>query len=47
MSRTITAVIALLLAFTVLSAPQATQPPQEDEPGWNCATMGNRICGDK
>lgn len=19
--------------------------PEEDEPGWDCATMGNRICG--
>lgn len=19
--------------------------PQEDEPGWDCRTMGNRICG--
>ncbi|OBJ40305.1 hypothetical protein A5630_25475 [Mycolicibacterium mucogenicum] len=20
--------------------------PQEDEPGWDCATMGNRVCGE-
>lgn len=19
--------------------------PEEDEPGWDCTTMGNRICG--
>ncbi|WP_236747242.1 hypothetical protein [Mycobacteroides abscessus] len=22
-----------------------TAEPEEDEPGWECATMGNRICG--
>lgn len=24
---------------------QADQQPMEDEPGWDCQTMGNRVCG--
>lgn len=36
-----TAVAAMLLA-----SPNAhAAPVQEDDPGWNCVTMGNRICG--
>lgn len=24
---------------------QATQQIEEDDPGWDCRTMGNRVCG--
>lgn len=30
---------------TVEATPAA--PIQEDEPGWDCLTMGNRVCGPK
>lgn len=26
-------------------APATTIPLQEDDPGWDCHTMGNRVCG--
>ena len=26
-------------------APQASQTPQEDEDGWDCRLVGNRVCG--
>lgn len=26
-------------------APTSTAQLQEDDPGWDCATMGNRVCG--
>jgi hypothetical protein len=28
------------------SKPAATVQLQEDDPGWDCHTMGNKICGD-
>lgn len=33
--------------FTPVPAPPIPQmgQPEEDEPGWNCVTMGNRDCG--
>jgi hypothetical protein len=35
--------------FILQEAPRRPAGPvvtvQEDEPGWNCQTMGNRICG--
>lgn len=42
---------ALALAFVagagVGSLHHRAAPPvlQEDDPGWDCATMGNRVCG--
>lgn len=27
------------------NGPRADPEPEEDEPGWNCAEMGNRRCG--
>lgn len=30
---------------TVSQPTQATQQIQEDDPRWDCRTMGNRICG--
>lgn len=27
------------------TGPRANPQPEEDEPGWNCAEMGNRRCG--
>ncbi len=35
------ATLALALALTACGN---AQPPLEDEPGWNCATMGNTRC---
>jgi hypothetical protein len=50
----VTVVSLCLLAFLVgLLAPwdslpwnQAAQTLYEDQAGWNCETMGNRVCGD-
>lgn len=47
-------VILALAALTLVIIPRfitlATEPPQpmrieEDDPRWDCATMGNRVCG--
>jgi hypothetical protein len=40
--RLVAVVAALLLSGCASSGPA----PLEDEPGWNCATMGNRVCGE-
>jgi hypothetical protein len=39
--------IALLAttAACATNAPTAPKTLQEDDPGWDCHTMGNRICG--
>lgn len=29
----------------VVGAMLVADPPLEDEPGWDCATMGNMMCG--
>lgn len=43
-SATTTTTVAL--ATDVPPVPSTTAPPcQEDQPCWNCATMGNGICG--
>lgn len=45
-------VLTLLLGAVAFAAiafatpPTQAQPCQEDQPCWNCATMGNHICGD-
>ena len=39
----------LFWAVMLLTVVYMTQQPrniQEDDPRWDCATMGNRICGD-
>lgn len=42
-----TKVLTLLLGAAIMfAAPAQAQPCQEDQPCWNCATMGNHICGD-
>ena len=38
------AVVGMLLPEKV-ELRQYVPQPQEDEPGWDCHTMGNRICG--
>lgn len=38
----VTAIIAVIAA---VGAMLLAQPPLEDEPGWDCATMGNMMCG--
>ena len=32
--------------YEVLGTCSAPVELQEDDPGWSCATMGNRVCGD-
>jgi hypothetical protein len=42
------AIVAGTLAFTAICGGSPTAPaPLEDEPGFNCATQGNHICGPK
>jgi hypothetical protein len=47
---------AFVIVITLMLSAPAPQPvrldlgtvtmtPQEDEPGWDCHTMGNRVCG--
>lgn len=47
MSAVIALLIALLMALQALMAgpPSPTDRCWEDEPCWDCHTMGNRICG--
>lgn len=40
------AIAALLIGTPLILAPMVQAQPREDEPGWDCATMGNRVCGD-
>lgn len=41
------ALLAGLLAGTALALPTLpySDLPQEDEPDWDCTSMGNRVCG--
>ncbi|NQE88108.1 hypothetical protein [Nocardia terpenica] len=36
--------IAIAIGITA-ALPATASAIEEDEPGWNCATMGNMICG--
>jgi hypothetical protein len=38
-------VTALIAAIAAVAAMLLADPPLEDEPGWDCATMGNHVCG--
>ena len=38
--------IGILLMASALYLPACSAPPQEDSPGWDCNTNGNRVCGD-
>jgi hypothetical protein len=53
-SLTLGAVITAWVVTTAATAPQpelvqgtphAAAQPEEDQPGWDCATTGNRLCG--
>lgn len=51
-SLTLGAVVAAWVVTTAATAPQPELVQgtphaaiQEDQPGWNCTTMGNRVCG--
>ena len=35
----------IIAAGVAIGAMMLAEPPLEDEPGWDCATMGNMICG--
>lgn len=37
--------MATIAAIAVMAGCGGNSPIQEDEPGWNCHTMGNKICG--
>lgn len=46
------AVVALSPQPTIEMTPDSTTAPTtvrlaEDDPGWECETMGNRICGEE
>lgn len=41
----ITAAIGVPLAGPTIAIASAQPVLQEDDPGWNCATSGDRICG--
>lgn len=47
--RVLAGIIASGLAIAVLGPceprPRSSTVITEDSPGWNCHTMGNRICG--
>lgn len=38
-------VATFLIGIPMVLAPLAGAQPLEDEPGWDCTTMGNRVCG--
>ena len=38
-------IAAALLALAWVAAPQPDPVIFEDDPGWNCSTMGNKVCG--
>ena len=39
-------VVSLVGLHSIVSLPVGSSVSiEEDEPGWNCSTMGNRICG--
>lgn len=52
-SITLLATAAVWVSVTAATAPGPELPtlhvewvhPQEDQPGWDCHTMGNRVCG--
>lgn len=35
----------LVVPPVVFSWPDSSVTMQEDDPGWDCATMGNQVCG--
>lgn len=40
-----TAIEASAPATSSSTKPQPALPPAEDQPGWNCRTQGNHLCG--
>lgn len=45
MTRLIALALAVATGFWILLAAPAPAQPQEDEPGWDCTSMGNLFCG--
>lgn len=52
MTRTLALALALILGTTACEPPPEHKPTptkptklQEDDPGWNCTTMGDKKCG--
>jgi hypothetical protein len=45
MSQVIAAKLLIALTIGVTVAGCGHRPPLEDEPGWNCQTQGNLVCG--
>ncbi|MCA1806259.1 MAG: hypothetical protein LC687_00040 [Actinobacteria bacterium] len=43
---TLAAIIATLLFLLMTAGSRLETRIEEDDPRWDCATMGNRICGD-
>lgn len=47
MKSRIFTVALLLITLVVLSVAHQPDRITEDDPRWNCRTMGNRICGEE
>lgn len=47
MTRTRRALVALAILATLAVSGPAADRIEEDDPRWDCTTMGNRICGDR
>jgi hypothetical protein len=55
MKKIVTIALAALLALSCMACNPLKPGPQggpgnqitEDSPGWNCSTMGNKVCGAK
>lgn len=39
------ACIVVIIGFVIYATVTMPVAVEEDSPGWDCATMGNRICG--
>lgn len=46
MRTTLLAMLAVFMVLFMWAAPaHGWAPVQEDDPRWNCRTMGNQVCG--
>lgn len=45
MTRIIATALASIAVLFALPAPADAAPIQEDDPAWDCRTMGDQVCG--
>lgn len=45
MTKRVKAACIAVLLFVALVPTSSTPTIEEDDPRWNCHTMGNRVCG--